>query len=169
MSKPLVSSRRALIAALSCFISATPLLAADTREPAPRFHAKTLEGETFNNDSLKGKVTLIQFWATWCKYCQSDEEAVNTITKEFADKGLVVLAVNAGESKKKVMKYLQDSPRACKIVLMGDTNLAAMFTATSYPLYVLIDRDGNVAGTQPGAAGENALYRLLWKAGLEAE
>jgi hypothetical protein len=37
----------------------------DDREPAPRFHAKTLEGEQFTNDSVKGKVVLFQFWTTW--------------------------------------------------------------------------------------------------------
>jgi hypothetical protein len=52
---------------------------------------------------------------------------------------------------------------------MEDTNLAALYAARSYPLYVLIDRDGNVAGRQAGAAGEESLRRLLGKAGLEVE
>jgi uncharacterized membrane protein len=50
---------------------------------------------------------------------------------------------------------------------MEDTNLAAMYAATSYPIYVVIDRDGNIAGTQRGAGGEEALRRLLSRAGLE--
>jgi hypothetical protein len=58
-------------------------------------------------------------------------------------------------------------PRACKIVLTEDTNLAALYPARSFPLYVLIDRDGNVAGTQKGAGGAVMLRRLLRKAGLE--
>ncbi len=40
----------------------------DDTEPAPRFHAKTLEGEQFNNNSIKGKVVLLDFWTTWCQY-----------------------------------------------------------------------------------------------------
>jgi len=52
---------------------------------------------------------------------------------------------------------------------MEDTNLVALYAARSYPLYVLIDRDGNVAGRQNGAAGEDALRRLLRKAGLDGE
>ena len=47
----------------------------DEREPAPRFHAKTLGGEQFNNDSTKGKVVLFQFWTTWRPYCKSEEGA----------------------------------------------------------------------------------------------
>ncbi len=138
-------------------------------EPAPRFRAKTLNGETFTNDSVKGKVVLLQFWTTWCPYCRGEQSLVDDIDREFADKGLIVLAVDVGESKKTVKNYLAQHPRSCRIVLNEDTNLAAMYAATSYPIYVLIDREGNVAGIQHGAGGESALRRLLRRAGLEAE
>jgi hypothetical protein len=76
-----------------------------------------------------------------------------------------VLAVDAGESKKTVKQYLANSPRAVPIVLMESTNLAAMFAAKSYPLYVLIDADGKIAGELRGAGGERALRNLLRKCG----
>ena len=136
-------------------------------EPAPRFHATSLDGEKFTNESLKGKVVLLQFWATWCKYCRGEQQIVDDLTQEFADRGLVVLGVNYLEPKKTVKKYLSQMPRACKIVLTEDTNLVAMYQARSFPLYVVIDRDGNVAGTQKGAGGAASLRRLLSKAGLE--
>ncbi len=126
----------------------------DDREPAPRFHAKTLEGEQFTNDSTKGKVVLFQFWTTWCPYCKSEEGLVNDITTEFAGKGLVVLAVDVGESKKVVQQYLKEHPRKCHIVMTGDTNLAAMYAANRYPIYVVVDREGKIVDTQRGAGGE---------------
>ena len=105
----------------------------DEREPAPRFHAKTLAGEQFSNESTKGKVVLFQFWTTWCPYCKSEEGLVNDLTAEFADKGLVVIAVDVAESKRVVQQYLKDHPRKCHIVMTGDTNLAAMYAANRYP------------------------------------
>lgn len=141
----------------------------DDREPAPRFHAKTLGGEQFTNESVKGKVVLFQFWTTWCPYCKSEESLVNDITKEFADKGLIVIAVDVAESKKKVVEYLKEHPRKCRIVLTGDTNLAAMYAANSYPIYVVVDRDGKIVDTQRGAGGERALRRMLEGAGLESK
>jgi thiol-disulfide isomerase/thioredoxin len=144
-------------------------LAIDSREAAPRFRAKTLQGEEFTNESLKGKVVLLQFWTTWCGYCRREQPAVDAIVHDFADRGLVVLAVDVGESKKKVKQFLEGSPRACKIVATEDTNLAAIFAATSYPVYVLIDRAGKIAGKQRGGAGEDSLRRLLRKAGLDSE
>lgn len=83
--------------------------------------------------------------------------------------GLNVLAVDVAESKKTVKKYLEQHPRACRIVLTEDTNLAAMYQANSYPIYVAVDRDGNIAGEQRGAGGERALRRLLARAGIRAE
>jgi thiol-disulfide isomerase/thioredoxin len=162
----LQSSRRALTLAL--LFAAVFAFAADGREPAPRFNARTLTGESFNNASIKGKVVLLEFWATWCPYCRNEEQMLDNLQKEFADKGLVVLAVDVAESKKKVKQYLQENPRACRIVLTDDTNLAAMYAATRYPIYVVIDRDGNIAGEQHGAGGERALRNLLRRAGLES-
>src|SRR5258707_11418187 len=142
-----------------------PSFAADDSEPAPRFHAKTLTGDTYTNASIKGKVVLLEFWTTWCPYCKQEEALVDAIDHEFAGKDVVVLAIDVGESKKKVKQYLQQNPRSCRIVLTEDTNLAAMYQANSYPIYVVIDRDGNIAGEQRGAAGERALRGLLRSAG----
>ena len=141
----------------------------DDREPAPRFHAKTLAGERFSNESTKGKVILFQFWTTWCPYCKSEEGLVNNLTEEFAGKGLVVIAVDVAESKKVVQQYLRDHPRKCHIVMTGDTNLAAMYAANRYPIYVVVDRDGKIVDTQHGAGGERPLRRSLARAGLESK
>ena len=138
-------------------------------EPAPRFNATTTGGEKFNNDSLKGKVVLLEFWTTWCSFCLKEAGFVDRINDAYANKGLVILAINVGESRKTVKKYLEQHPRSTRIVFMDETNLAAMFEAKSYPIYVVIDRDGNVAGEQRGAAGEGALRELLASGGLDDE
>src|ERR1700732_2417563 len=143
------------------------IVSEEDREPAPRFHAKSLAGEQFTNDSTKGKVVLFQFWTTWCPYCKSEEGLVNNLTEEFAGKGLVVIAVDVAESKKVVQQYLKDHPRKCHIVMTGDTNLAAMYAPNRYPIYVVFERDGKSVDTQHGAGGERPLRRSLARAGLE--
>jgi len=141
----------------------------ETGQPAPRFRAKTTNGDQFNNASVKGKVVLFEFWTTWCKYCEGEASLVDDMAKEFSDKGLIVLAVDVLEPDQKVKKYLVEHPRSVPIVLTKDTNLAAMYNAQSYPIYVVIDRDGNIAAEQRGAAGEAGLRRLLKRAGLESK
>ncbi len=162
-----LSTRGVAVAVVAFLALAQAFAIKPPREQAPNFRAKSMDGEQFSNASLKGKVVLLQFWATWCKYCRSDQPVVDEITREFADRGLVVLAVSVNESKKTVKKYLEQSPRASKIILTEDTNLAAFFEAKSYPLYVLLDRDGMIAGTQKGSGGGDALRSLLRKVDLE--
>jgi thiol-disulfide isomerase/thioredoxin len=160
-----ITLRRAFLCAL--FLTAICGFAGPkTKEPAPRFNARTLDGEKFTNDSIKGKVVLLEFWTTWCVYCFEEAGFVDRVNQEFRDKGLIVLAVNVAESKKTVKKYLEQHPRTSRIVLTDDTNLAAMYAATVYPIYVVIDRDGNIAGTQRGAGGEEALRDLLASGGI---
>ena len=159
---------------LSCLsgvlvFSALALSADETGQPAPRFRAKTTAGEQFNNESIKGKVVLFEFWTTWCKYCDQEAALVDQIAQEFKDKGLIVLAVDVLEPDQRVKKYLADHPRSVPIVLTKDTNLAAMYNAQVYPIYVVVDRDGNIAGEQRGAAGERGLRRMLRRAGLESD
>lgn len=166
MRKRLYLSSRVVL--LLTFLCVFALAGPNSPEPAPRFHAKTMSGENFTNETTKGKVVLFEFWTTWCPYCREEESLVDDINKEFSGKGLVLLAVDVGESKKTVQRYLKAHPRSVPIVLNEDTNLAAMYAAKSYPIYVAVDRDGNIAGIQRGAGGERALRNLLADAGLES-
>jgi thiol-disulfide isomerase/thioredoxin len=168
MAAPPLILRRLLLAAVA-LIAVYGFTADESGQPAPRFRAKTTSGSQFNNASVKGKVVLFEFWTSWCKYCENEASLVDDIAKEFSDDGLIVLAVNVLEPDKTVKQYLAEHPRSVPIVLTKDTNLAAMYNAQSYPIYVVVDRDGNIAGEQRGAAGEKALRRLLKRAGLEAK
>ena len=168
------SRRTASALLLVAFLALAPLRGQsndddDKPDPAPRFHAKTLAGELFNNENTKGKVVLLDFWTTWCKYCHQEAEMVDFIGKQYEKKDLIVLAVNVAESKKTVKKYLEQFPRTSKVIMTEDTNLAAMYQATVYPIYVVIDRDGNIAGEQHGAAGEHGVRNLLRRAGIGVE
>jgi thiol-disulfide isomerase/thioredoxin len=169
---PTARFRSELIPLLMILLLAGSAFAQDSgdskdKEPAPRFNATTTAGEKFNNASIKGKVVLLEFWTTWCVYCEHERPFVERLNDEFGDKGLVILAVNVGEGKKMVKKYMEEHPRKTRIVLTENTNLAAMYAAKSYPIYVVIDREGNIAGKLDGAAGESALRNLVASGGLE--
>lgn len=163
-----ITRRHALRASAGAIATRGAMFALDTREPAPNFKAKSLDGKFFSNESVRGKVTLVQFWTTWCQYCRRDQSAVDAVISDFASQGLIVLAVNVGEAKRKVQHYLEESPRSGSIVLLDDTNLAALFAARSFPFYVAFDRNVKIAGEQKGSGGQGGLRRLLRKAGLDS-
>jgi thiol-disulfide isomerase/thioredoxin len=102
--------------------------------PAPRFRAKTTAGNQLNNESLKGKVVLFEFWTTWCKYGEGEAELVEDGAKQFADQGLIVLAVDVLEPDQRVKKYLADHPRSVPNRFpQRHQHLAAMYNAQSDP------------------------------------
>ena len=141
----------------------------ETGDPAAGFRAATISGERFNHDSVKGKVVLFEFWMTWCKYCEEQAQLVDEMAKEFKSRDLIVLAVDVLEAEQTVKKYLAEHPRSVPIVLTQDTNLAAMYNAQVYPIYVVIDRDGHIAGEQLGGRGERGMRRMPLRAGLDSD
>ncbi len=139
------------------------------REKMPAFRAKSMKGESLNNEALAGKPALIQLWATWCGYCRKDQPIVEKLANEFRDKGLVVVAVNVGEARQKVEAYLKENPRpGVKHVLTEDTSLPGLIAPQGFPFYVLLDKDGKVAGVQAGSGGEASLREMLSEVGLGA-
>lgn len=155
-----VQKSSAAIAAVTAIVLTGSLYAYETGQPVPRFTATTTDGVRFTNQTLKGRVVLLQFWTTWCGVCRAAQPGLDDLDEEFADRGLVVLAVNVGESKRTVKRYLDSKPRSCKVVLTEDTNLAAIFPTRGVPMYVLIDRDGRILATQSGGGAESLRYAV---------
>jgi hypothetical protein len=93
---------------------------------------------------------------------------VDSIERRFAGQGLVVLAVDVGESESKVRSYLEGHSRSCRIALDEEETLSRQFGKHGIPYYVVIDREGRIAGTQNGAGGEASLLHLLSRAGLSS-
>ncbi len=149
--------------------AANPKKPLPDKPPGLQFKATTIDGEEITSESLKGKTVLVQFWTTWCPHCRNDQSAVDRITRSFDSEEVAVLAVDVDESKQRVAQYLKASPRWCPIILSKDTTLISLFTKKSFPTYVVIDRDGHIAGTKKGETGEQGLRKLLSGAGVKAD
>ena len=132
----------------------------------PPFSGKTMTGERFDANSLKGKPVLIQFWTTWCGYCRREQPALETIHKEYAPGRLTMLAVNVGESRAQVGEFLAKSPRSPKVVLTEDTDLVRLVAPKGFPVYILLGKDGLMEHRQDGAGGILALRQMLLEVGL---
>ena len=158
--------RRVVYLALVCLLS-LGAVHADSR-PAPQFSANSMDGRTISNSSLRGNVVLLQFWTTWCPICRRDQPAVEAVQSAFAGDGLVVVAINDGESEAVVRQYLLKSPRSCSVIINGH-DLAGRFGVHSYPHYVVIDRTGNIVASRAGGGGEEWLRYMLRSAGLGAK
>ena len=123
-------------------------------EPAPQFSLKTMDGENVSLDSLAGKVVLVDFWATWCKYCERDSDYVQTMVDMFDKDKFVLLEVSVDEDEGKWKSYVQD--RRLEGVQTRDEKEAvtSLFHVTGYPTYLILDGDGTVRMRAVGIEGD---------------
>jgi len=132
---------------------------------APSFDLKALNGTSFSNGSLKGRPVLLDFWTTWCGPCRQAMPALETLYREYRDKGLVILGVDAGEDRQTVETFLKTATASYPTILSVGSDILTSFQVTAYPTYVLIDSNGNIVAHQIGYPGEAGLRSMLARVG----
>jgi len=130
-------------------------------KPAPAFAGENLRGEKVDLGSLKGKVVLLDFWATWCPPCVASMPHLQKIQDDLGSRGLIVLGVNQepGEEEK-VRRFLQRrSLTFPSIVDRG--NIHVTYGVYSFPTTFVIDRQGIIRATFRGPASEESLVKAI--------
>src|SRR5215471_14376112 len=94
MSRSIRCGVFAVMGALALLASATAFAGVGKGQRAPEFSLPTLKGPPVSLASLKGKVVMIDFWAQWCEPCKKELPQLDKLAKDYASKGVVVLAVN---------------------------------------------------------------------------
>ncbi|WP_212380951.1 TlpA family protein disulfide reductase [Alkaliphilus sp. B6464] len=115
---------------------------------APNFILRNLDGEEISLQDYRGKIVLINFWATWCVYCDIEMPDLQKLDKENED--LVVLAVNVMEHKETVEKYIKEGGYDFEVVLDEDGTIARTYLVGGYPASYFVDEEGIFQGAVPG-------------------
>jgi len=137
------------------------------RKAAPDFALKDADGKTVHLSDYKGKVVLLDFWATWCAPCKIEIPWFMEFEQQYKDKGFAVLGVSMDEDGWTVVKpYLQQLKINYRIVLGNDKVGDAYGGVDSLPTTLLIDRQGRIAATHVGLSGgkedfQNDIVHLL--------
>jgi peroxiredoxin len=137
--------RRAVIflGLLACSVAAGAVKIGD---PTPAFNLQTLDGKTINIASYKGKVVLLDFWATWCGPCRRALPELKTLLQKNTGKPLVVISVSADEDAKAVQEFVRANGMTWPQALDSKGNVIyGVFGFESLPSYVLIDAQGRIA------------------------
>ncbi len=114
-----------------------------TGDKAPDFTLKTLEGKEVRLSDYKGKVVLINFWASWCPPCRAEMPLFEDVYKRYRDKGFEILAISTDVNEEAVHKFLKDIKVSFPI-LMDDGKVSEIYGITGLPTSYLLDRDGKV-------------------------
>ena len=112
--------------------------------PAEDFRLTDLEGKSQSLSQYRGKIVLVNFWATWCKPCTTEMPAMQTTYDKLRDKGFVVLAVNELEDDAKVREHIKQYGHTFSVLMDRDNKVANQFGVFGLPVSVFIDQEGRV-------------------------
>lgn len=112
--------------------------------PASEFSLTDLDGKSHKLEQYRGKVVLLNFWATWCKPCTTEMPAMQTVYDELREKGFVVLAVNELEDEGKVREHIVAYKHTFPVLLDHENKVANQYGVFGLPVSVFIDQNGVV-------------------------
>ncbi len=132
---------------------------------APDFALTKLEGQQFRLSELRGRVVMLNFWATWCGPCRAEIPELNAMQREMKDQGLTIIGVSWDDTVEGIREFQQELPLEYTILLNGESVQSMFGGVPSLPTTYLIDRDGRIRQKIIGARGrpvfEAAIKPLL--------
>src|SRR5213594_2278183 len=111
---------------------------------AEDFQLADLDGKTQSLSQYRGKIVLVNFWATWCKPCTTEMPAMQAAYDKLRDKGFVVLAVNELEDVQKVIEHIRTYGHSFPVLMDHDNRVANQYGVYGLPVSVFIDEAGIV-------------------------
>jgi len=98
---------------------------------------------TYDSDSLRGRVVMIDYWATWCQPCHVLQPSIRSISDKYGPRGLVVLGVS-NEAPKTVAEYVRKSPLGYTAAMDRGDQVGNQFNVRGLPTIIIIDKDGSL-------------------------
>jgi peroxiredoxin len=143
-----IASSRCLRAALGLLLAAvTALTAAAPLAPtaqAPDFTLRTLDGQKLRLGEQRGRVVLVNFWATWCGPCRQEMPHLNKLYEKYKSSGFVLLGVNVDDDTAQAAGVASKLGVTFPVLPDADKRVSRQYDLNAMPSTVLIDRDGRV-------------------------
>ena len=164
---------RMLLLVMMCFVS--PVFSLEPDQPVPDFTLKSMEGDNFRLEELRGQVVLINFWASWCGPCRQEMPILQKIHQRYEPLGFTVLGVNVDEVPEKARKIAARLTLDFPLLLDSDQAVSGNYNVNAMPFTVLVDRDGIVhyihRGYKPGDEAHyvNQLKPLLRRVAVDSK
>lgn len=125
--------------------------------PAASYPIRTLAGRTDGLDRYRGKVVLVNLWASWCAPCRSETPALERLFEEERARGLVVLGIDQGESAQAAGAFARELKLTYPILLDAEQQYGRAYAAIGLPTSLVVDRAGRIVR---GIDGELTLAQM---------
>jgi thiol-disulfide isomerase/thioredoxin len=132
------------------------------------FTLKDLHNKKWTLSELRGKIVLVNFWATWCPPCRAELGNLDAIYTHFASQGLVVLSIT-NEEGIRVSSFFQGTNYHPPVLLDPGGSVHKLFHITGIPKTYVFDREGKLAGVGIDQCTQRQFLQMLAKAGLQQQ
>lgn len=134
----------------------------NTGDAAPAFKTVRLDGTAIDFPAaFAGRPVVLRFWADWCKFCEPEMRLIDTVRERHAERGLAVLAVNAGQDKATVEAFMKKLGVGYPAALDENSKIAKSYGVVGLPTTFLIDGRGIVRGKIVGEADATMFERHI--------
>jgi cytochrome c biogenesis protein CcmG, thiol:disulfide interchange protein DsbE len=142
------------VAAVALVTLASGSVAGAPPKLAPNLTLQSADGSTVELSSYKGKVVLVDFWASWCLPCKTSFPALDSLYREYQPRGLEVLAVNLDERRRDADGFLGNHPHRLTVLFDPKGASPVAFGVKGMPSSFLIDKAGNIRFTHMGYSAD---------------
>jgi peroxiredoxin len=127
------------------------------KAPAADFTLQDINGKTITLSDYRGKVVLLEFWATWCPPCRASVPGLEKIYKAYEEKGLVVLAVSMDDGDWPSVKSFMKDYGITYTVLKGTEEVSSQYRVRAIPMLLILDKEGKIAKRYMGFGADEDL------------
>jgi peroxiredoxin len=121
-----------------------PAGSAQAGKEAPAFKLSNLAGQQVSLKDFRGKIVLLDFWATWCPPCRQSIPALQELHKEYSSKGFLVVGVSLDEDPGVVPEFVKQEGIDYPILLGGESDVSLSYEVRGIPAMYLVDKQGRV-------------------------
>lgn len=136
-----------------------------TSSNVPDFRLPTLDGRELGPEDYRGRVVLLDFWATWCVPCRFQEKILEELHGELEERRVQVLAIDLGEDVERVRKHFEGRKAPWPVLLDTEDRLTAELGIEALPSLMILDREGEISYFEVGVLDAKALLSEVEKAG----
>ncbi|MCW8914817.1 MAG: TlpA family protein disulfide reductase [Magnetovibrio sp.] len=123
----------------------------DGKPMAPEFTLVNLDGEKQSLADFKGKVVIVNFWATWCPPCRAEMPSMQRAWNVIKDKGVVMLAIHVGGNEDKIWSFVGDYELDFTVLIDADSKVADAWPMKGLPSTFVVDPEGRIVYRAIGA------------------
>jgi peroxiredoxin len=149
-----------LVVALSLLSASVAFAGVGKGQHAPEFSLQSLNGQTVSLSSLKGKVVLIDFWAQWCEPCKKELPQLDKLAKEYAGKGVQIVAVNIDKQRGNAERMVKQLGLSLDVLLDPAGSVAGSYDLPKMPTSFVVDKKGIVRYVNEGFEGPGDVARF---------